>query len=79
MFVATMTEKLLTFALGRGVEYYDAPAIRQAVRSAGVASLEFTGPAESSPPGYPLVLASLLSLGAGVIVLVSGSSQVSLQ
>ena len=27
----TLTEKLLTFALGRGVEYYDAPAIRKIV------------------------------------------------
>ena len=29
LFAATLTEKLLTFALGRGVEYYDAPAVRQ--------------------------------------------------
>ena len=28
-FVETVTEKLLTYALGRGVEYYDAPAVRQ--------------------------------------------------
>ena len=34
LFVRTLTEKLLTFALGRGVEYYDAPAIRQIVRDA---------------------------------------------
>ncbi|MEO8256891.1 MAG: DUF1592 domain-containing protein [Acidobacteriota bacterium] len=35
-FVTTLTEKLMTFALGRGVEYYDAPAIRAIVReSAG--------------------------------------------
>ena len=33
-FVTTVTEKLLTYALGRGVEYYDAPAIRQIVRGA---------------------------------------------
>jgi mono/diheme cytochrome c family protein len=33
-FVATVTERLLTYALGRGVEYYDAPAIRQIVREA---------------------------------------------
>ena len=31
-FVTTLTEKLMTFALGRGVEYYDAPAIREIVR-----------------------------------------------
>ncbi len=34
MFVATMTEKLLTFALGRGLEHYDAPHVRQIVRAA---------------------------------------------
>jgi hypothetical protein len=27
-FVQTVTEKLLTYALGRGLEYYDAPAVR---------------------------------------------------
>ena len=34
LFVQTLTEKLLTFALGRGVEYYDAPAVRQILREA---------------------------------------------
>ncbi len=34
LFVATITEKLLTYALGRGLEHYDAPAVRQIVRSA---------------------------------------------
>ena len=32
LFAAALTEKLLTFALGRGVEYYDAPAVRKIVR-----------------------------------------------
>ena len=30
----TVTEKLLTYALGRGIEYYDQPAIRQIVAAA---------------------------------------------
>jgi hypothetical protein len=34
LFVATLTENLLTFALGRGVEYYDAPAVRKIVNEA---------------------------------------------
>ena len=34
LFVGTLTRKLLTFALGRGVEYYDAPAVRQILRDA---------------------------------------------
>ena len=33
-FVNTVTEKLLTYALGRGIEYYDRPAIRAIVRQA---------------------------------------------
>jgi hypothetical protein len=34
LFVRTLTEKLMTFALGRGVEYYDAPAVRKIVLAA---------------------------------------------
>ena len=33
-FVTTLTEKLLTYAIGRGVEYYDAPAVRAVTRAA---------------------------------------------
>ena len=33
-FVGTVTEKLLMYALGRGMAYYDAPVIRQIVRDA---------------------------------------------
>jgi hypothetical protein len=35
LFLTTFTEKLVTYALGRGVEYYDAPAIRKIVRDSG--------------------------------------------
>jgi len=34
MFVETFTERLMTYALGRGVEEYDAPIIRRIVREA---------------------------------------------
>ena len=34
LFVATMTEKMLTYALGRGVEPYDMPAVRAILRDA---------------------------------------------
>lgn len=34
IFAGTVTEKLMTFALGRGVETYDAPAVRKIVRDA---------------------------------------------
>ncbi len=33
-FVRTLTEKLLTYALGRGIEYYDQPSVRQIVAAA---------------------------------------------
>ena len=33
-FVGTVTEKLMTYALGRGVQYYDMPTVRRIVREA---------------------------------------------
>ena len=33
-FVTTLTEKLLTYALGRGAEYYDGPAMRVIMKDA---------------------------------------------
>ena len=53
LFVRTLTEKLLTFALGRGLEYYDAPAVRKIVRDAGAEDYRFSqiilGIVESTP------------------------------
>jgi hypothetical protein len=42
LFAGTLTEKLLTFALGRGVEYYDAPAVRKIVREAQPGGYRFS-------------------------------------
>ena len=42
IFVGTLTEKLLVFGLGRGVEYYDGPAVRQVVRKARAADYRFS-------------------------------------
>jgi hypothetical protein len=42
LFVATLTEKLLTFALGRGIESSDAPAVRKIVRDAQVNDFRFS-------------------------------------
>jgi len=41
-FVQTLTEKLMVFALGRGLQYYDMPAIRQIVRDAQAADYRFS-------------------------------------
>ncbi len=37
-FIRTVTEKLLTYAVGRGVQYYDAPAVRKILREAAPAN-----------------------------------------
>jgi hypothetical protein len=42
MFVSTLTGKLLTFALGRGVESFDAPAIRKVVRESADDNYRFS-------------------------------------
>jgi len=53
VFVGVMTEKLLTYALGRGVQYYDMPAVRKIVQDAGANDFRFSslvlGIAESVP------------------------------
>src|SRR5690606_23025158 len=41
-FVTTLTEKLLTYALGRGVEHYDQPAVRKIVREAAAEDYRFS-------------------------------------
>jgi hypothetical protein len=42
MFVGTLTEKLLTYGLGRGLEYYDAPAVRTIVSRAQAHDYRFS-------------------------------------
>jgi len=52
-FVPTVTEKLMTYALGRGLEYYDAPAVRAIVRTAARDDYRFSsvilGVVQSAP------------------------------
>jgi hypothetical protein len=52
-FVTTLTEKMLTYALGRGLEYYDGPAVRAIVREASRKDYQFSsfilGVVESTP------------------------------
>jgi Protein of unknown function (DUF1592)/Protein of unknown function (DUF1588)/Protein of unknown function (DUF1585)/Protein of unknown function (DUF1587)/Protein of unknown function (DUF1595)/Planctomycete cytochrome C len=42
LFAGTLSEKLLIFALGRGVESYDAPAVREIVRRAQADNFRFS-------------------------------------
>ena len=41
-FVRTMTEKMLTYALGRGLEYYDMPVVRSIARDAAAQNYRFS-------------------------------------
>ena len=53
LFVGTLVEKLLTYSLGRVVEYYDAPAVRKILRDARPDGFRFSslilGVAQSKP------------------------------
>ena len=53
VFVGTMTEKLLTYALGRGLDHHDGPAVRKVVRHAAANDYRFSslvlGIIESTP------------------------------
>ncbi|HXJ41631.1 MAG TPA: DUF1592 domain-containing protein, partial [Bryobacteraceae bacterium] len=42
IFVGTLTEKLLTYSLGRGADYYDGPAVRKVVSDAGRSDYKFS-------------------------------------
>ena len=41
-FAGTMTEKMLTYALGRGIEYYDMPVVREIVREMSANDYHFS-------------------------------------
>jgi len=41
-FVRTLTEKLLTYGLGRGLEYYDMPTVRGIARDASRSNYKFS-------------------------------------
>jgi cytochrome c5 len=51
--LTTFTDKLLTYAVGRGIEYYDAPAVRQVLRDAAASDDRWSsiilGIAKSAP------------------------------
>jgi hypothetical protein len=42
VFVGVFTEKMLTYALGRGIEYYDMPAVRKILRDARSTDYRFS-------------------------------------
>jgi hypothetical protein len=49
VFVRTMTQKMLTYALGRGVEDYDMPAVRAIVHDSSSRTTAFVARARDRP------------------------------
>ena len=71
IFAGVFTEKLLTYALGRGVQYYDMLAVRAILRDAAKNNYRFSsivlGIARSVPFEYKVKIAPEAgSLSAGV-------------
>jgi hypothetical protein len=53
LFVSALTEKLMMYALGRNVQYYDAPAVRAAVRAAATQDYAFSAIVEGIVASVP--------------------------
>ena len=54
-FVTTVTEKLLTYALGRGLEHYDMPAVRRIVQEAAGDDYRFQAIVTGIAGSYPFL------------------------
>jgi hypothetical protein len=67
-FAGVMTERLLTYALGRGLEYYDMPVVRRIVRDAAGQNYRFSalvlGVVNSTPFQMKTKKASTATLAA---------------
>jgi hypothetical protein len=55
-FVNTVAEKLLTYALGRGLEYYDMPAVRRIVKDAAADQYRFRSVVLGVVRSYPFMM-----------------------
>ena len=64
VFVGTMTEKMLTYALGRGLEYYDMPTVRTIVRDASRHEYRFSSIVLGDRVERPVPNASGVRIGA---------------
>jgi mono/diheme cytochrome c family protein len=60
-FVTTVTEKLLTYALGRGLEYYDMPAVRKIVKDASRDGYRFQAIIRGVATSYPFTMRRMVT------------------
>src|SRR4029077_15290494 len=65
-FVTTLTEKLLTYALGRGLDYHDAPTVRAIVRDAARNDYRFTSLILGIVQSAPFQMRMTQPAGAGL-------------
>ena len=63
LFVSAFTEKLMMYALGRNVQYYDAPAIRSIVRAAGKQNYAFSAIVEGIVDSVPFKMRNVYADG----------------
>jgi hypothetical protein len=66
LFVSAMTEKLMMYALGRNVQYYDAPAIRAVVRAAAAKDYAFSAIVEGIAASVPFQMRTAPAAGQAV-------------
>jgi hypothetical protein len=66
-FVGSVTERLMTYALGRGLEYYDQPVVRQILRDAAATDYRWSAIIMSIVQSKPFQM-RMLPLGPGMRV-----------
>ena len=66
-FVTTVTEKLLTYALGRGLEHYDMPAVRRIVGDAAQNDYRFQTIVAGIVNSYPFRYRRIADAGAPAV------------
>ena len=69
-FLNTLTDRLLMYALGRGTEYYDAPAVRQIVRKAEADNYRFSSLVTAIVESAPFQMRRAADSAAGVVAAV---------
>lgn len=74
-FVNAITEKLLMYALGRNIQYYDAPAVRAIVRGAAERNYTFQALIEGIVTSVPFRMRQLPADAAGKTVARLGSTE----
>ncbi|MDT8399130.1 MAG: DUF1592 domain-containing protein [Pseudomonadales bacterium] len=73
VFVNTFTEKILTYALGRGLEYYDMPVVRQIGRTAARDDYRFSALIKAIVNSAPFRLKRADGAGSETLAFTEGS------